>query len=137
MAIFVLLPECHWKKLFSEKFLAFPLNLLSPNRKTFCFYCYENFHHCPLSCILQQELLFLTGRLKSESLHSTYSNRWKFSLRVWLVEYYSKNTKSWKKFTKGASIKRREDVTSFFNQLVVKHNVAVDVLMLQQKSEKK
>jgi len=64
------------------------------------------------------------------------SNRWKFSLRVWLVEYYSKNTKSWKKFTKGASIKRREDVTSFFNQLVVKHNVAVDVLMLQQKSEK-
>merc|ERR1712154_395766 len=31
------------------------------------------------------------------------SKRWKHSLRVWLIQYYSKNNKIWKKFAKQAS----------------------------------
>jgi len=61
------------------------------------------------------------------------SQRWKHSLRTWLVQYYSKNTKSWKNFSKQASLKRREDISSFFHKLVQKSNLSVEVMIATKK----
>ena len=59
---------------------------------------------------------------------SSINSRWKFSLRVWLVQYYSKTNKSWKKFTKKASAERRQKVSQFFHNLVKKNNINFEVM---------
>ena len=58
---------------------------------------------------------------------SSISSRWKFSLRVWLIQYYSKNHKSWKNFGK-ASFNRRKYVANYFHKLVKKKGIKIEVM---------
>jgi len=61
------------------------------------------------------------------------SKRWKHSLRVWLIQYYSKNNKIWKKFAKQASLKRRKDISTYFHKLLKKHSLSIDVMNATRK----
>ena len=69
-------------------------------------------------------------KLLSSSLsrcESSISSRWKFSLRVWLIQYYSKNNKTWKNFGQ-ASFNRRKSVSNYFHKLVKKKGLKIEVM---------
>ena len=45
---------------------------------------------------------------------TSIQGRWKYNLRLWLLEYFQKKTKSWTGFTVKASIERRRAVACYF-----------------------
>ena len=55
--------------------------------------------------------------------------RWKYSLRAWLVQFYAKTHRSWSKnLSKKASVQRRKDVSVYFNKLVKKNSLNIEVM---------
>ena len=57
---------------------------------------------------------------------SSIQGRWKYQLRIWLLEYYSKKTKSWTGFTVKASTERRKAVADYFVQELRKRRLKMD-----------
>ena len=58
---------------------------------------------------------------------SSISSRWKYSLRAWLIEYYSKSNKSWANLAK-SSFQRRKDVATYFQKLKKKKGLMIEVM---------
>ena len=60
---------------------------------------------------------------------SSINQRWKYSLRTWLVQFFSKNHKSWSKnLSVKASVERRKQVVKYFNKLVKKNTLKIEVM---------
>ena len=55
---------------------------------------------------------------------ASISSRWRYSLRTWLIQHYSKNNKSWNNLGK-ASVNRRKDVANYFNKLIKKKGIMI------------
>ena len=60
---------------------------------------------------------------------SSIQQRWKYSLRTWLVQFFSKNHKSWSKnLSVKASVERRKQVVKYFNKLSKKNRLKIEVM---------
>ena len=60
---------------------------------------------------------------------SSIQQRWKYSLRTWLVQFFSKNHRSWSKnLSAKASVERRKQIVKYFNKLVKKNTLKIEVM---------
>lgn len=67
--------------------------------------------------------------LKLSRCEISIQQRWKYSLRAWLVQFYAKTHRSWSKnLSKKASVQRRKDVSVYFNKLVKKNSLNIEVM---------
>ena len=64
---------------------------------------------------------------------SSVSARWKGKLRLWLIQYYNNNKRSWKDFSVKASQKRREDIAKYFNKQAKKSGLSLDLMNVKRK----
>ena len=64
---------------------------------------------------------------------SSVSARWKGKLRLWLIQYYNKNKRSWKDFSVKASLKRREDISKYFHKQAKKNGLTLDAMNVKRK----
>ena len=75
----------------------------------------------------EDELDFLSDKLARSP--SSIHQRWKYSLRAWLVQFSSKNHRSWSKnLTVKASVERRKQVVKYFNKLAKKNTLKIEVM---------
>ena len=75
----------------------------------------------------EDELDFLSDKLARSP--SSIHQRWKYSLRTWLVQFFSKNHRSWSKnLTVKASVERRKQVVKYFNKLAKKNTLKIEVM---------
>ena len=75
----------------------------------------------------EDELDFLSDKLARSP--SSIHQRWKYSLRAWLVQFFSKNHRSWSKnLTVKASVERRKQVVKYFNKLAKKNTLKIEVM---------
>ena len=75
----------------------------------------------------EDELDFLSDKLSRSP--SSIHQRWKYSLRTWLVQFFSKNHRSWSKnLTVKASVERRKQVVKYFNKLAKKSTLKIEVM---------
>lgn len=75
----------------------------------------------------EDELDFLSDKLARSP--SSIHQRWKYSLRAWLVQFFSKNHRSWSKnLTVKASVERRKQVVKYFNKLAKKNTLQIEVM---------
>jgi len=77
---------------------------------------------------LSEDVLnFLSDKLARSP--SSIQQRWKYSLRTWLVQFYSKNHRSWSKnLSAKASVERRKQIVKYFNKLVKKNTLKIEVM---------
>lgn len=60
---------------------------------------------------------------------SSIHHRWKYSLRTWLVQFFSKNHRSWSKnLSVKASVERRKQVVKYFNKLSKQNRLKIEVM---------
>ena len=60
---------------------------------------------------------------------SSIHQRWKYSLRTWLVQFFSKNHRSWSKnLSVKASVERRKQVVKYFNKISKKNRLKIEVM---------
>ena len=57
----------------------------------------------------------------------------KGKLRLWLIQYYNNNKRSWKDFSVKASQKRREDIAKYFNKQAKKSGLSLDLMNVKRK----
>ena len=73
--------------------------------------------------------------LKMSRCEISIQQRWKYSLRAWLVQFYAKTHRSWSKnLSKKASVQRRIDVSEYFRKLVKENNLELEVMNVKTKS---
>ena len=81
---------------------------------------------------LNEDMLKLLSKKLFRSTSSVHQ-RWKYSLRTWLIQYFSKNHRSWSKnLSVKASVERRKQIVKYFKKLAKKKSLKFEVLNVTQ-----
>jgi len=81
---------------------------------------------------LNEDMLKLLSKKLFRSTSSVHQ-RWKYSLRTWLIQYFSKNHRSWSKnLSVKASVDRRKQIVKYFKKLAKKKSLKFEVLNVTQ-----